>query len=192
MGVTIGCAVAAEHIRHFRPRAGHRLEKSEVLWWCRSWFNGNRTRQQVQRTGCRADLVGRDTQVLGRGGEAAMTEEELNGPEIGTGFEEMHSKCVPKRMRRDGFYEAGETMRLLAGCFNGVLRDRPIAATAREQPFFRADGSPVAAQNLQQHRRQHHVPIFAAFALRDANDHLALSMATALRRTASEMRKPAA
>jgi hypothetical protein len=23
-----------------------------------------------------------------------MTEEELNGPEIGTGFEEMHSKCV--------------------------------------------------------------------------------------------------
>src|SRR5215472_5020408 len=27
MGVTIGCAVAAEHIRHFRPRAGHRLEK---------------------------------------------------------------------------------------------------------------------------------------------------------------------
>ena len=91
-----------------------------------------------------------------------MTEEELNGPEIGTGFEEMHSKCVPKRMRRDGFYETGETMRLLAGCFNGVLRDRPIVATAREQPFFRADGSPVAAQNLQQHRRQHHIPIFAA------------------------------
>jgi hypothetical protein len=100
-----------------------------------------------------------------------MTEEELNGPEIGTGFEEMHSKCVPKRMRRDGFYETGETMRLLAGCFNGVLRDRPIVATAREQPFFRADGSPVAEQNLQQHRRQHHVPIFAAFALLDANDH---------------------
>jgi len=62
---------------------------------------------------------------------SSSTEEELNGPEIGTGFEEMHSKCVPKRMRRDGFYETGETMRLLAGCFNGVLRDRPIAATAR-------------------------------------------------------------
>lgn len=26
MGLTIGCAVAAEYIRHFRSRAGHRLE----------------------------------------------------------------------------------------------------------------------------------------------------------------------
>src|SRR5215470_3892449 len=95
--------------RGLHPAAAHRRH---CPWWCRSWFNGNRTRQQVQRTGCRADLVGRDTQVLGRGGEAAMTEEELNGPQIGTGFEEMHSKCVPKRMRRDGFYETGETMRV--------------------------------------------------------------------------------
>ena len=44
-------------------------------------------RQQVQRAGRRADLVGSDAQVLGSGGEAAMTEEELNGPQIGAGFE---------------------------------------------------------------------------------------------------------
>jgi len=41
-------------------------------------------RQEVQGAGRRADLVGRDAQVLGCGGEAAMTEEELNGPQVGT------------------------------------------------------------------------------------------------------------
>jgi len=32
-----------------------------------------------------------------------MTKKELNGPQIGAGFEEMHSECVPKRMRRYRF-----------------------------------------------------------------------------------------
>ena len=51
-------------------------------------------RQQVQWAGRRADLAGSDAQVLCGGGEAAMAEEELNGPQIGTGFEEMDGKCV--------------------------------------------------------------------------------------------------
>src|SRR5258708_39350155 len=118
-------------------------------------------RQQVQRAGCRADLVGSDAQVLGCGREAAMTEEELNGPQISAGFEEMYSECVPKRMRRDRFGETSQTMCLLAGCFYGVLRDRPIVVNAWEQPFLRPSGSPVAAQDLQQHGREHHVAIFA-------------------------------
>ena len=32
-----------------------------------------------------------------------MTKKELNGPQIGTGFEEMHGESVPKRMRGDRF-----------------------------------------------------------------------------------------
>src|SRR6266851_3700896 len=75
----------------------------------------------------------------------------------------MYSECVPKRMWDDGFREAGQPMRLLAGCFYGVLRDWPIIVNAREQPLLRANGDPVAAQDLQQHGRQHHVPIFATF-----------------------------
>lgn len=31
MGVTIACAVAAEHIRHFQPRAGHRSENQKCF-----------------------------------------------------------------------------------------------------------------------------------------------------------------
>ena len=52
-------------------------------------------RQQVQRARCRADLAGSDAQILGSGGEAAMAEEKLNGPQIGAGFEEMDGECVP-------------------------------------------------------------------------------------------------
>ncbi len=71
----------------------------------------------------------------------------------------------------DGFRETGQPMRLLAGCFYGVLRDWPIIVNAREQPLLRANGDPVAAQDLQQHGRRHHVLIFATFTLLDANNH---------------------
>src|SRR5260370_15177660 len=83
----------------------------------------------------------------------------------------MYSECVPKRMWGDGFRETGQPMRLLAGCFYGVLRDWPIIVNAREQPLLLANGDPVAAQDLQEHGRQHHVPIFATFTLLDANNH---------------------
>ena len=46
-----------------------------------------------------------------------------------------------------------------------------IIATTREQPLFRTNSSPVVAQNLQQHGRKHHVPIFATFTLLNADDH---------------------
>ena len=121
-----------------------------------------------------------------------MTEEELNGSQIGARFEEMYSECVSKRMRRDRFGETGQTVRLLAGCFYGVLRDWPIIVNAREQPLLRANCDPVAAQDLQQQGRQDHVPIFATFTCSTRTTIRALSMAAALSRTASEMRKPAA
>jgi hypothetical protein len=64
-----------------------------------------------------------------------MTEQKLNGPQIGTGFEEMDGECVPQRTRGDRFGKAGQTMGLLARCFYRILRDRPIIATTREQPL---------------------------------------------------------
>jgi hypothetical protein len=42
---------------------------------------------------------------------------------------------------------------------------------AWEQPLLRVHGLPVAAQDLQQHGREHHVPVIAAFALLNADNH---------------------
>ena len=61
-----------------------------------------------------------------------MTKQKLNGPQIGAGFEEMDCERVSQRMRRDRFGETGRTMRLLAGCFYRVLRDRSIVTNAWE------------------------------------------------------------
>ena len=78
MVLTIGFAVAAEYIRHFRPGAGHRPALRSVL--AVGFGSRNQMRQQVQGAGRRADLARSDAQVLGGGGEAAMTEQQLNGP----------------------------------------------------------------------------------------------------------------
>ena len=44
-------------------------------------------REQVERTGSRTDLTGGDSQVPGRGGQAAVAEQQLDGPDIRAGFQ---------------------------------------------------------------------------------------------------------
>lgn len=72
---TIGAAVAAEHIRHFRPRPGHQPRGSEGLGWGGRRYGGHRTRQQLQGTRRPAYLAGSDPQITGSGREAAVTEQ---------------------------------------------------------------------------------------------------------------------
>ena len=86
MTLTIGFAVAAEHVRDFRPGAGHR-PNSEVFWRCRLRLRGNQKRQQVQGAGRGADLARSYSQVLGGGSQAAMTKQQLNGPDVGARLE---------------------------------------------------------------------------------------------------------
>src|SRR5256885_13156591 len=60
MLLTIGFAVAAEDVRHFQLRAIHRAQRLEVLGWFGLDLHRDRTRQQIQRARCRADLAGGD------------------------------------------------------------------------------------------------------------------------------------
>src|SRR5271168_4707605 len=55
--------------------------------------------------------------------------------------------------------------------FDGFSRDRLTWMSTRKQPLLRMCGLPVGTQNLQELRRQHHVPILAALALIDPDDH---------------------
>src|SRR5271166_1201338 len=83
----------------------------------------------------------------------------------------MYRKSVTQRMRRDRFVYTGGPTCLLAGVFDGLSRDRLTWMSTREQPLLRMCGLPVGAQNLKELRRQHHVPILAALALIDPDDH---------------------
>jgi hypothetical protein len=54
---------------------------------------GDRGVQVVQRTGRGADFAGGDTQITGRGVQAAMPQQQLNGTQIGTGLQQVNGEC---------------------------------------------------------------------------------------------------
>ena len=94
MPLAVGVAVAAEHVRHFRPGPGHRPRGLEVLGRGRRRLDGHRTRQQVQRARRCADLAGGDPQVSGGSRKATVTKQQLNGADVGAGLEQMDSERV--------------------------------------------------------------------------------------------------
>ena len=60
MLLTIGFAVAAKHIRHFKLGAIHVPEQLEVLWWSGLGLGGNWLREQVEGADSGADFAGSD------------------------------------------------------------------------------------------------------------------------------------
>src|SRR6266849_8402368 len=86
MLLTIGVTVAAEHIRHFRPRPNHRPDGSGRR---RGFGVDGKPRQQIQWTGCRANLAGGDPQVTRRRVETTVTEQQLNGSQVSSGFQQV-------------------------------------------------------------------------------------------------------
>src|SRR3954453_18713088 len=59
----------------------------------------------------------------------------------------------------------------MTGAIELTRRHRLHAVAPWEQPALRPRRPPPGAQQFEQMRRQHHVAVFAAFALIDANDH---------------------
>ena len=85
MLITESRAEAAEHVRHVQPLAGHEtraLGRNEVRQ------GGRDDVERFERTGGGADRVGGDHQILRRGGQIAMAEQQLDGAEIGAGFQQ--------------------------------------------------------------------------------------------------------
>ena len=82
-----GIAVAAEHLRHGERGARHDRSSVDDLgaFWDGPW-------EQIQRTRGRADRGGRDPQVLRRGRQTPMPEQELDGAQVGAGLEQMDGK----------------------------------------------------------------------------------------------------
>ena len=58
-------------------------------------LSANQWRLQVERTLGRTHLASGEAEILGRGGKAAMTQQNLDGAHVGTGFQQMDGKGVP-------------------------------------------------------------------------------------------------
>ena len=91
--LTIGFAIAAKNIRHFKLGAIH-VPELKVLWWSRLGLSGNWLREQIERAGGGAHLGSGDAQIARRGSQAAMTKQQLNGAHVGAGFQQMDCECV--------------------------------------------------------------------------------------------------
>jgi hypothetical protein len=120
-----------------------------------------------------------------------MAKEQLNGPQVGACFEEVNREGMAERMRADGFGNSGAKARLSAGMLNGVRGDRLVEIPGKE-PLLWSYDPPIVTQRIEQLRREHDVAILAALALGHPVTIRWLSSEVVFRRTASEMRKPAA
>ena len=83
----------------------------------------------------------------------------------------MDGKCVPQRVRRDGFRNLRNPLRYLALLLNRKSGDVLTREVAREEPVFRLLHSPPGTQDLQELRREHGIAIFFPFPLLDTDNH---------------------
>jgi hypothetical protein len=93
-------------------------------------------REQIKRAGGGAHLGGGNAQIAGGGSQAAMAEQELNSTDVGALLEKVNGKCVPQRMRRDGFGDFASDLGFLAFPFNCVPGDVPVWEIAGEEPML--------------------------------------------------------
>src|SRR5947209_8173902 len=102
----------------------------------------------------------------------------------------MDGEGVPHRMRTDRLADAGDAPGLLAGELDGVSGDWLAGYVTHKEPPLRPHGPVIAAQCFEQFGRKHNVPILLPCSTRTTIRWLSISLG--LRRTASEMRRPAA
>ena len=57
--------------------------------------------EHVERAGSRTQVLAREVQIDRGLFEIAMSEQDLNGAEVGTRFEQVRREAVPMRMRMD-------------------------------------------------------------------------------------------
>jgi hypothetical protein len=104
-----------------------------------------------------------------------MAHQQLDGAQVGTGFEQMRGEAMPERMRAKLLLNAGAGGRRPADVPYGLVGDGPldvaIADLAGEQIDAGLLPSPVVAQGFEQLRRQGHVTIAHPLTPLDMDDH---------------------
>jgi hypothetical protein len=118
----------------------------------------------------------RKMQIDGGLFQIAMAQQDLNGAQIGAGFQQMSGEAVTQRVGMNLFLDAGSLGGSLAGVPDGFGVDGPIAAmvaVARKQPHvgFSVQPMPMGTELFQQLGTEQHIAISASLAALDMNDH---------------------
>ena len=100
-----------------------------------------------------------------------MAEQQLDGTQVGAGFQQMNRERVAQRMRGNRFVDAAQQPYLTAGPVDGERRDRLAGFAAGKQPLSGTGTLPVVPEYIEELGRQHDIAVCAAFALLNPNDH---------------------
>jgi hypothetical protein len=100
-----------------------------------------------------------------------MTEQQLDGAQIGSGFQQMHRERVAQCVRGDRLADAAPPRDLPAGQIDGERMDRLTWRSAREQPLPRMGAPPIVPQHIKQRGWQHDLAVFPTLALFNPDDH---------------------
>ena len=123
--------------------------------------------QRIQRTRSRMEVALGKMQVDGGLFQIAMAQQDLNGAEIRTRFEEMCGEAVAQCVRVQVFLDARSLSGFLARIPNCFCIDGPITAmvaVARKQPYawLSSQPTPVLAKLLKQLWTEQHIAVFVA------------------------------
>jgi hypothetical protein len=107
--------------------------------------------------------------------QIVMAQQDLNGVQVGAGFQQVRGEAVTEHV--------GIHLLLNAGAAGGVLTSvtrrfgidgliAAVPAVAGEQPYgFSAQALPVRAELIEQDGTEHHVAVLATLAALDVNHH---------------------
>src|SRR5882762_11949490 len=122
-------------------------------------------------------MAPREMQVDRRLLKVTMTEQHLDGTQVGAGFEQMRSKAVAQSVGMDMLVlKTGAFGRLLTGVpenLGGDRMTRRMPSVAGEQPIggLAFQPAPVDAQRIEQLGTEHDITVLAPLASPDMNDH---------------------
>src|SRR5215469_15932239 len=141
-----------------------------------------RRAQAIERALDLGDQPGRNAGVAGRRLQLLVSEQRLNQPNVRAALKQMGREAVAKRMQGERFTQPRCFRCLLEQPSELACRQRPMfTATGKQPTLFRREAGVIRAgwpripplpQQVEDLRRQHHVPVLEALRLHDADDHL--------------------
>lgn len=150
-------SVFAEDVRHFECGLGHRTSR---FGW-----------RGIERAFRGKKIGRRHMGVHGRSPKARMTQENLNGPDVDTGFEEMSGITVSQSMCGELVRESTSIASFSTDPSDGPRRDWPIGIAPWKEPLSRLLLSPVLSEKMEKPFGEGDVSILAPLALSDTDGH---------------------
>src|SRR5215216_7229474 len=128
-------------------------------------------RDMLQRAHDLADRLGGYPGIERRGIELGVTEQHLDDADVDVLLEQVSGEAVPQGVQRDALVDLRHLGRGVARAIELARGHRLGRIAAGEQPALRTRRLPPVPQQIEQAWRKHDIPVLAALALFDADDH---------------------